>query len=140
MIIPSPTAPDKLSVLIVDDNPENRAVMKCLFEAIGADVDVVSDGEAGINLGITSVKGGRPFSLVVLDIMMPKPDGYMVAGALRDAGYEGPIFAFTAHPTGTGRKKAADAGFDGYFGKSTLKRDLLLALLSDCGLIKTSST
>lgn len=136
MANPGSTPPEKLSVLIVDDNAENRSVMKCLFEAIGAAVDVVGDGDTAINLGVTSVKGGSPFSLVVIDIMMPKPDGYMVAGALRDAGYEGPIFAFTAHPTGTGRKKAADAGVDGYFSKTTLKRDLLLALLTDFGLIK----
>lgn len=135
----SPTSPsDPLSVLIVDDNSDNRAVMKMLFETVGATVDVVGDGDTAINLGITSVQGGSPFSLVVVDIMMPKPDGYMVAGALRDAGYTGPIFAFTAHPTGTGRKRAADAGVDGYFSKSTLKRDLLLALLTDFGLLKST--
>ena len=55
--------------------------------------------------------------LVVLDMQMPVMDGFEAAQALRDAGYQKPILAMTAHVLPTDRRRCLDAGCDGYVSK-----------------------
>lgn len=83
MYIPPPS-PDQEAVeftpgtiLIVDDDPINRQVLRCLFEQEKYRVTEADDGQKGLNLALAE----RP-DLILLDIMMPGLDGFAVCEAL----------------------------------------------------------
>ena len=90
MMIPNE---EKVNVLIVDDYVENVELLKELLTASGYDVTTAYDGDEALN----KVKQQIP-DLILLDIMMPKMDGYQVCEALRanDETKEIPIIFVTA--------------------------------------------
>ena len=90
MMIPTE---EKVNVLVVDDYVENVELLKELLTASGYDVTTAYDGDEAVN----KVKQQIP-DLILLDIMMPKMDGYQVCEALRanDETKEIPIIFVTA--------------------------------------------
>ena len=122
-------AGQKPHVLIVDDAEEVLLVEEALFSKAGAEVTCISDPIAALDLYKTQQKSTRPFDLIALDIRLPKMSGNALAKALRDAGYTGPLVAFTVNASMEGKREGEDAGFDVYFSKTTLKKDLIVALL-----------
>ena len=90
MMIPNE---EKVNVLVVDDYGENVELLKELLTASGYDVTTAYDGDEAVN----KVKQQIP-DLILLDIMMPKMDGYQVCEALRanDETKEIPIIFVTA--------------------------------------------
>ena len=90
MMIPNE---EKVNVLVVDDYVENVELLKELLTASGYDVTTAYDGDEAVN----KVKQQIP-DLILLDIMMPKMDGYQVCEALRanDETKESPIIFVTA--------------------------------------------
>ncbi len=90
MMIPNE---EKVNVLVVDDYVENVELLKELLTASGYDVTTAYDGDEAVN----KVKQQIP-DLILLDIMMPKMDGYQVCEALRanDETKEIPIIFVTA--------------------------------------------
>ena len=73
-------------ILVVDDNPENRAIFTARLEAHGYEVLTAEDGEAALEVA----RQRRP-DLILLDIMMPKIDGIEVCRQLK----QDPNFPFT---------------------------------------------
>jgi two-component system cell cycle response regulator DivK len=104
----------KTTVLLVEDNPQNRYLVTFLLEAHGYDVVPASDGALGIELA------GRILpQLILLDIQLPTMDGYAVARALRknpDLSTT-PIVAVTSYAMSGDREKAMAAGCSGYIEK-----------------------
>ena len=90
MMIPNE---EKVNVLVVDDYVENVELLKELLTASGYDVTTAYDGDEALK----KVKQQIP-DLILLDIMMPKMDGYQVCEALRanDETKEIPIIFVTA--------------------------------------------
>jgi DNA-binding response OmpR family regulator len=78
-------------ILIVEDQPDMAKGLRFNLEARGFDVDVAVDGDAGLRAAST----GEP-DLVVLDVMMPKRDGYDVCRTLRKTQPTLPILMLTA--------------------------------------------
>lgn len=68
-------------IIIIDDEPEMAELLKIDLEEEGYQVSIANDGRAGLAL----VKGMQP-DLVVLDVMMPKMNGYEVLKAIREDG------------------------------------------------------
>ena len=102
-------APGMRRVLLVDDNIDSSEVMGELLGVMGHEVFLANDADRALALA----RAHRP-DTIILDIGMPKVDGYALARMLRDD----PLFALTrliAH-TGYGsdqdRQKTRDAGFD----------------------------
>lgn len=85
-------------VLIVDDCSDTQLVFTHIFEGLGAEVTTAQDGETGVNTVVCSLREGRPFHLVILDIRMPRVDGIEAASRLRCIGYRGIIAMCTANP------------------------------------------
>jgi two-component system, sensor histidine kinase and response regulator len=70
-------------VLVVDDHAHARAVLCDLLQAMGLLVDEAGDGTRAIELCCTAQAAGQPFDLVLLDWLMPDPDGVATARILR---------------------------------------------------------
>ncbi len=78
-------------ILIVEDNDELQGILADFLEVKGAEVDFADNGELGLKLAIEN-----EFDAIILDVMMPKKDGWQVARELRDQGCTTPILMLTA--------------------------------------------
>lgn len=97
------------AILIVDDHPESRLVLRAYLEHHGRRVYEAPDGEACLTLA----RETRP-DLIVLDLLLPVLDGWRTAEALRrDPTTEGiPILALTATSRPEQHERALRAGCD----------------------------
>ena len=96
-------------VLLVDDNADSSEPLSLLLQAKGHETRVSTDGEEAIHVA----DDFRP-TCVVLDLGLPRMDGYEVARRLRERPYgeELVLVALTGWAGRDVRTKAADAGFD----------------------------
>lgn len=104
----------KRTILLIEDNEQNRYLATFLLTNRGIDVVEAADGKSGIEMAAS-----RNFDLILLDIQLPIMDGYQVARALRDnpATRNTPIVAVTSYAMMGDREKALEAGCDGYMEK-----------------------
>ena len=109
-------------ILIVDDEQDLLTVLKFGLEAEGYEVVTASDGEQGLALARQLLP-----DLMVLDLMLPRMDGYKVCRALKfDDRYKGiPIFILSARSGDTDRRLALELGADEYHTKPYEMRALV---------------
>jgi two-component system, cell cycle response regulator DivK len=102
------------TVLLVEDNEDNRTVYRTILEHYGYEVIEAQNGEAGIRMA----RENRP-DLILMDISIPVIDGWEATRILKaDESTAGiPIIALTAHALATDRAKAGEVGCDGYLAK-----------------------
>lgn len=102
------------TLLLIEDNEQNRYLATFLLERHGYRVVSAPDGARGVELARTLVPG-----LILLDIQLPTMDGYAVARALREIeSLRGiPIIAVTSYAMVGDREKALAAGCTGYLEK-----------------------
>ena len=112
----------KPRVLIVDDEPDLLSVLHFGLEVEGFDVLEASDGEQGLNMA----REHTP-DLIVLDLMLPRMDGYKVCRALKfdDRYRQIPVFILSARTGETDRRLALDLGADAYVTKPYDMKDLI---------------
>jgi signal transduction histidine kinase len=104
----------QMRLLLAEDNPDSRRLMVYRLEAEGHEVTAVDDGE----LALEAVReSGGAFDAVLLDMQMPKRDGFEVARVLRQLGYENPVIALTAHAFAGDREQCLAAGCSYYLAK-----------------------
>ena len=80
------------SILIVDDSAQLRRSMQLLLRSIGYTTHTASDGEQGIE---TAIKLGTEICAVLMDLEMPKVDGWSAMRTLRARGFTAPILLCT---------------------------------------------
>jgi len=102
-----------LRVLVVDDNHDGADSLLLILQAYGHEARVAYDGESGLQLA----RSFRP-DVVLLDLGMPRLNGYEVARRLRrDEGlHDALLVALTGH-AGEDSRRSAEAGFDLYLLK-----------------------
>lgn len=104
----------KKKILYIEDNEQNLYLVTFILEKHGYEVCAARDGQEGID----SAARERP-DLILLDIQLPRMDGYAVARQLRTNPdlAEIPIVAVTSYAMAGDREKALAAGCGGYIEK-----------------------
>lgn len=114
---PSQAIPLECRILVVDDSDDIRFLSSTLLRRIGANVDEAVDGMDALDMVSHADTAGRPFDLIVLDMQMPRMDGYRTAEKLRDAGFDKPIIALTADAMHGNMDRCLSCGCDGFLSK-----------------------
>ena len=112
-----------MKILIVEDEVLLANSMKVLLENKGFDVECVYDGEDGTLYAETGV-----YDLLILDVMMPKMNGYEVAKKVRADRCNTPILMLTAKSGIEDRLEGLNAGADYYLTKPFDSRELLACI------------
>lgn len=110
-------------VVVIEDEPHIATLVTTKFRNAGHEVAVAGDGETGLALVIEQTP-----ELVLLDVMMPKLDGYAVCEAIRSHfnGTRGPLVVLlSARSQATDRQRGFDAGCDDYIVKPFRPAELL---------------
>jgi two-component system alkaline phosphatase synthesis response regulator PhoP len=107
-------------VLLVEDEPGLQLTLSDRLAAEGYDVETAGDGEVGLTRALTGA-----FDLVVLDVMLPKRDGFDVCRTLRQRGITTPILMLTARGQLVDRVVGLKLGADDYLVKPFEAMELL---------------
>ncbi|HEV2148715.1 MAG TPA: response regulator transcription factor [Longimicrobiaceae bacterium] len=99
-------------ILVVEDNPELAAGIRYNLELEGHEVAVAEDGPAGI----AAAREGSP-DLIILDVMLPRMDGFQVLRTLRADGLQAPVIMLTARGEETDKVRAFRLDADQYVTK-----------------------
>jgi len=102
---------------IIEDSLAIAGVIRLLLEDAGAEVRHSADGLEGVEQVLASRNVGALPDLVLMDMQMPKKDGYTAAAELRQEGVRVPIIAMTAAAFTDDRDKCLAAGCDAYLSK-----------------------
>lgn len=113
------------TVLIAEDNPTNRELLRELLEIRGYTVAEACDGQAAL-----AMMEHAPPDILLLDIGMPVLDGFAVVRNLRDNPRLAllPVVAVTAYAMQGDREKILSSGFDGYLSKPVTSVSLFTEL------------
>jgi len=105
---------EKTRILIMEDDDDTQGMVRFLLEYKGYDVVVAKDGKHGLEIAHQE----KP-DLILLDLAMPEMDGWSVAHKLKEdpATTEIPVIAVTAYTMSSDRRKALNAGCDGFISK-----------------------
>lgn len=114
-------------ILLVEDNPHNRTVFETALRSRGHELTVAEDGQAALD-----ALGTFTPDLVLLDLSLPKVDGWTVARTIRTDPSRAniPVVALTAHAMKGDRERALEAGCSGYISKPVSPRELLRTVAS----------
>ena len=107
-------------ILLVDDEPSIIQLSRMYFERDGFRVQEIGDGEAALE----AVAKHHP-ALIVLDVMLPKLDGFEVCRKLRAGGDQTPIIMLTARDEDIDKILGLELGADDYLTKPFNPRELI---------------
>lgn len=113
-------------VLLVEDNIVNQKVALKMLEKLGYSANLANDGIEAI-----AMLADKHYDLVLMDVQMPRLDGYETTAKIRSSGRNEahiPIIAMTANAMNSDRQKCLDAGMDDYLSKP-VKADILAEML-----------
>ncbi|PSW15758.1 DNA-binding response regulator [Photobacterium rosenbergii] len=101
-----------MKLLLVEDHQDIAGVIFDFFEIKGYTLDYANNGQHGLELG-----SSEHYDLIILDVMLPKMDGFEVCQALRDRGIDTPILMLTARDTREDTLEGFSHGADDYLVK-----------------------
>ncbi|MBN1776883.1 MAG: response regulator transcription factor, partial [Clostridiales bacterium] len=110
-------------ILVIDDDRSTRRLMQEVLRAEGYSVITAENGEDALRVMDT-----EHVDLAVLDLMMPKMDGYAFTRALREAQNSLPILMVSAKQAPASRKEGFIAGIDDYMTKPVDEEEMLLRI------------
>ncbi len=102
-----------MRLLVVEDERKVANFIRQGLTEEGHTVEVAADGETALEL----ILGGPPYDLVVLDVMLPRRDGFSVLKRLREQRVATPVLLLTARDSVTDKVTGLDRGADDYLTK-----------------------
>ena len=114
---------EKKRILIVDDDDEIRDLLEFDVSHSGYFVDTASDGKEGLQKALNN-----SYDLILLDVMMPKMNGFDVCKNIRQAKLAIPILMLTAKGTIDDKTEGFDCGADDYLVKPFDVQEVLLRI------------
>jgi heavy metal response regulator len=109
-----------MRILLVEDEKKVASFIKKGLEEEFYTVDVAYDGKEGLRLAVT-----EEYDLIILDIMLPFKDGFMVLKELRNEKISIPVLFLTAKDTLSDKVQGLDSGADDYLPKPFAFEELL---------------
>ena len=109
-----------MKILIVEDEPKTAAFIKRGFVEEGFAADLATDGPDGLHLALTGI-----YDLIVLDVMLPKQDGWSVLTQIKEGLPRQPVILLSALDAVSHRVKGLDLGADDYLAKPFAFSELL---------------
>ncbi|XYH93327.1 AAA family ATPase [Sorangium sp. So ce1128] len=124
-------AGERRTILVVDDNADNRALLRDLLQPIGFTLVEAEGGEAAVRLAAER----RP-SLIMMDLLMPDVDGYEAIQRLRQSPElaDAVVLASSASIAQGEQQRSLSAGFNGFLAKPVQAQALFDALERHLGL------
>jgi two-component system sensor histidine kinase EvgS len=107
-------------ILIVDDIKNNRDLLQEIFNRMNIEVEHAVNGEEAVDYALN-----KKFDLILMDIRMPKMDGYQAAKLIKQSCPELPIVALTASVMRDDYELQRQDNFNGYLRKPVLKKELI---------------
>jgi DNA-binding response OmpR family regulator len=104
---------ESMRILVAEDERKVASFIRQGLEEEGHAVEVAADGETALDL----IVDGPPYDLIVLDVMLPKRDGFAVLRALRRHGLSTPVLVLTARDSVADKVTGLDVGADDYLTK-----------------------
>lgn len=116
---------DRLSgqVLVVEDNPSNQILISMLLKKLGLEVTLANDGLEGVQEARR-----QKYDVILMDMQMPRMNGYEATQTLRSEGFLTPIIAVTANAMKGDEEKCLQAGCDAYLSKPIDRKKLAQVL------------
>ncbi len=109
-----------MNILLVEDEISLSNAVKKILEQHGFIVDAVYDGQSAVDYAT-----GMDYGLIILDVMLPKLDGFEVLRILRRDGVNAPILMLTARSTVPDKVTGLNSGADDYMTKPFDTEELL---------------
>lgn len=116
-----------MRVLIVEDEVRLAATLQDLLEMQGYSADVSHDGESGLDNALSAI-----YDVIILDVMLPKLNGFDVLRRLRAEGNATPVLMLTARSEVTDKVQGLDSGADYYLTKPFEPKELLACVRALC--------
>lgn len=112
-----------MRILIVEDEVRLASTLQDLLELNGYSADTCHDGESGLDNALSGI-----YDMVILDVMLPKMDGFAVLRHLRAAGNAIPVLLLTARSDVSDKVEGLDCGADYYLTKPFAPGELLACI------------
>jgi CheY-like chemotaxis protein/two-component sensor histidine kinase/HPt (histidine-containing phosphotransfer) domain-containing protein len=132
---PAPLNLEGARVLVVDDNPTNRLIVREILARLGANVIEARDCEEALSEYRRADAAGAPYRLVLMDCRMPGIDGFEAAQRLRSLpnGCHAVILMLTSDDLNPKLARLRDLGLDAYIVKPIKRSELLQAIAAAMG-------
>ena len=114
-----------MRILLIEDEAKTAAFLAKGLRESGFEVEVARDGVKGLELAL-----GHPFDLLIVDVMLPKKDGWAVVQELRASGARTPVLFLTARDRVEDRVKGLELGADDYLVKPFAFSELMARVRS----------
>lgn len=114
-----------MRILLIEDQKKMAAFLDKGLQEAGYAVEIARDGVAGLEFALT-----KRFDLLLVDVMLPKKDGWTVVEEARDGGVRTPILFLTARDSVSDRVKGLELGADDYLVKPFAFSELLARVRS----------
>ena len=112
-----------MRVLIVEDEARLASSLQDLLELNGYAADIAHDGESGLDNALTGI-----YDVILLDVMLPKLDGFSLLRRLRGEGDSTPVLMLTARDQVSDKVEGLDCGADYYLTKPFEPQELLACI------------
>jgi two-component system copper resistance phosphate regulon response regulator CusR len=114
-----------MRILLIEDEKKTAAFLSKGLREAGFTVEIATDGESGLELALAS-----RYDLLIVDVLLPKKDGWTVVAELRGGGLDARILFLTARDSVRDRVKGLELGADDYLVKPFAFSELLARVRS----------